>query len=197
MKNLTALLGATLLMAGCAPAIELTESGPVEVGSLQFDTPQSLNRIPPTMVGFARPGTGIWTNDGLQLDRLIVIPAVPDGEPLFREPNKAMALPRFRADMLPNEIVQFTESSLVKLFGEGEAIVTTSNLRPARFGRERGVMFDLRVEPSEGPALSGLAGAFVAESQLNMLLFTGAEPHYHAKHRPSAEMIIASARRKE
>ena len=41
----------------------------------------------------ARSGTKVWTRDGLLLDRIIIIPGVPDGEPIFKATNKSQALP--------------------------------------------------------------------------------------------------------
>ncbi len=128
------------------------------------------------------------------MDRLLIIPAVPEGEPLFKEPDKAIALPRFKADMLPDEIAQFTESSIVKLLGERDTVVKSSNLRPTHFGEQRGILFDLLATPSDGPVYRGMAGAFIAGKQLNMVMFIAADPYYFEKHKSAAETLIASAR---
>lgn len=193
MKTRWLALAAAALLAACV-SITLQKPGTVRVGALQVTAQDSWNVLPAAMTPFARKGAQVWTRDGVLLDRLMIIPSVPEGEPLFSEPDKAIALPRFKADMLPDEIAQFTESSLVKLLGEGGTVVKTANLRPARFGEQRGVMFDLRATLTEGPAYRGTAGAFIASGQLNMVLFIGADPHYYDRSRPAAEAVITSAR---
>ncbi len=183
-----------LALASCVPSITLQQAVPTKVGVLQVSPQESWNVLPASMTPFMRKGSQVWTRDGVLLDRLLIIPSVPDGEPLFQERDKAVALPRFKADMLPDELVQFTESSIVKLLGEGGTVVKTLNLRPARFGDQRGVMFGLTATRTEGPAYRGMAGAFIAGKQLNMVLFIAADPHYFEKNRSAAETVITSAR---
>ena len=124
----------------------------------------------------------------------MIIPAVPSGESLFKTSASDQALPVFQADMLPNEIEELTESSLVKLFGEGGAIVETANLRPHRYGDNNGILFDLNVAVSDGPNYKGLVGAFVVAEQLYLIFYLGAEPYYYEKHLDEALVIIKGAR---
>jgi len=135
-----------------------------------------------------------WTQDGLLLDRLTIIPAVPDGEPLLKSQTKDAALPVFRKDMLPNEIEELVESTIVKQFGEGNAAVSTSNLRPYRYGENRGILFDVSATVTESPAYKGMVGAFVAQEHLYIMWYFAAEPYYYDKHLSTAEDIIRSAR---
>jgi hypothetical protein len=137
----------------------------------------------------------VWTRDGMLLDRLIMIPAVPDGQPIFQANDKEAALPPFRADMLPNEIEELTESSITKLFGEGESSVETSNLRPQRFGDDRGVMFNMDIKVTDSPDYKGLAGAFVADGKLYLMMYIAADPYYFEKNLAEAEALIAGAKR--
>jgi hypothetical protein len=193
MKALWLSLVCVMLTACASLNMRLQEAGPVAVGNVQVSPQEPWNILPESMTPFARPKTQVWTRDGVLLDRLMIIPGVPEGEPLFKEPSKEVALPRFKRDMLPDEIVQLTESSMTKLLGEGTTLVRSSNLRPGRFGEKPGIIFDLVATPSEGPVYRGLAGAFVAAEQLNMIIFVAAEPYYFDKHRAAAEGIIASA----
>lgn len=183
------------VLAGCASmAPRLQAPGPVQVGTLQLTAGERWNVLPNSWYSFLRKDAQIWTRDGDRLDRLLIIPAVPDGEPLFAESSKGIALPRFKADMLPDELTQLAESSLVKLFGEGSAVVKASRLRPMKFGERRGVTFELAATLTDGPAYRGLVGAFIADRQLSMLIFIAAEPYYYDRNRPAAESIIASLR---
>jgi len=134
------------------------------------------------------------TQNGTLLDRIMIIPAVPGGEALFRQLSKSQALPVFESNMLPNEIEELTESSIVKLFGEGGAVVETANLRPHRYGNNRGVLFDMDVTVSDGPDYKGFAGALVVTEKLYLIFFLGAEPYYYEKYRDEALKIIKNAR---
>ena len=141
----------------------------------------------------ARKDSVAWTRDGLLLDRLVIIPGVPAGEPLLTAREKTAAMPVFRVDMLPNELEELVESTIVKFFGEGQAVVNTENLRPHRFGNDRGVLFDLSATVTESPEYKGLVGAFIAGDKLYVLYFLGATPYYYDKHIAEAEAIIKSA----
>ncbi|MCP4333084.1 MAG: hypothetical protein GY785_10555 [Gammaproteobacteria bacterium] len=95
--------------------------------------------------------------------------------------------------MLPNELNEFTESSIVKLFGEGGAVVETSNLRPHRFGADKGVMFDLEVKVSDGPDYKGVTGAMIVNEKLYLIIYLGAEPYYYEKTLDEATEIIQTS----
>jgi hypothetical protein len=96
--------------------------------------------------------------------------------------------------MLPNELVAFTESYLGKLFGEGEAVVTTANVRPHRFGASPGVLFDAAVQVAEGADRKGVIGAFIANQKLYLVMYLAADPYYFELNRDAAEQVIRSAR---
>ncbi len=185
----------TALVAGCAPTgFTVVQTGPVEVEAMQLAVGSPWNRVPPAQKSFLRPGSEAWTHDGVALDFMLVIPAVPNGEPLFRESDKYQSLPRFKADMLLPELVQLIESTLEKLLGEGSAIVSSANLRPTRYGDRPGILFDFSAALSEGPRYKGLTGAFIAEQRLYLIVFLGADPYYFDKHAQDAQAVIASAR---
>ena len=96
--------------------------------------------------------------------------------------------------MLPNEIEELVESTIVKDFGEGNATVSTSNLRPHRFGNHRGLLFDISATVTESPEYKGVVGAFIADEKLYIMWYFGADPYYYTKHLASAVAIIESAR---
>jgi len=188
-------LATVMAITGCASmTYTLVAPGTVNVGDLQVSAAQSWNKAPAGTTA-SRKETQVWTRDGMLLDRLIMIPAVPDGEPIFRSNDKEAALPPFRADMLPNEIQELTESSITKLFGEGEASVETSNLRPQRYGDDRGVMFNMDIKVTDSPDYKGLAGAFVADGRLYLMMYIAAEPYYFDKNLAEVEAMFAGARR--
>lgn len=182
-----------LFLGGCVSApYTLIGPGQWSVGNLQISLDATWNkqsknpRLP--------PGGEMWTQDGLLLDRLIVLPDIGDGEPIFVSPRKDAVLPNFRVDMLPNEVEELVEASVVRLFGEGAVAADTGGLRPYRFGSQRGFFFDLNLVVSDGPGYRGLTGGFVANSKLYLAIFLGAEPYYWEKHLPRVEETIQSMR---
>jgi hypothetical protein len=183
-----------VLIAACASATyRQVTPGVNAVGGMQVSAGDGWNLVPSQATPYTRPDAQTWTKDGLLLDRLLIIPAVGDGEALFKSRDPSAALPAFRASMLPNELEELTESTIVKLFGEGAAVVRTENLRPWRFADQRGVMFDLQAAVTESPDYRGTVGAFIVDKKLYMILFVAATPYYYDKHRADAEALIQSA----
>jgi hypothetical protein len=131
------------------------------------------------------------------LDRLAIVAGVADGEPLLVTRDNSAALPVFRKDMLPNEIEELVESTMVKLFGEGQAVVSTANLRPCRFGEHAGVMYDIEATVTDSPKYNGIVGAFIANDKLYLVYFIGAVPYNYDKHAAKEEAIIKSAHLRE
>jgi hypothetical protein len=184
-------------IAGCVAGFTAVPAADATVGTMTVTPSAGWNKVPPGFAPFARPGAQVWTQDGVLLDRFMLIPNVAEGETLFKAPPgqaKGASLPTFKADMLPNELVQFTESSLVKLLGEGSTSIKTGGLRPVTLGGQRAIQFDVAVTPQDGPAYRGLAVAAVRDRKLSMILFLAADPYYFDKHQPAVEALIASAR---
>ena len=180
-------------LAGCVTGYTLVQPGVQSFGSMRVTVDDNWNLAPARFTPSTRKQSRTWTQDGLLLDRLIIIPAVADGETLFVSRNKSAALPVFHADMLPNEVEELVESSIVKLYGEGQSAVSTSNLRPQGFGEHGGFMFDIEAAITESPDYRGSVGAFVVDEKLYMVVFLAAEPHYFNKHAERADAIIKSA----
>jgi hypothetical protein len=181
------------LTSGCV-SYTLIPAGTVGVGALQVSPTENWNKAPKVHAPSLRKGSEMWTKDGRLLDRMVIISGVPDGESLIVSPRESAALPVFRADMLPNEIEELAESTFVKYFGEGNAAVSTENLRPHRFGEHRGIMFDLTAVVTESPVNKGTVGAFIVDEHLYMLFFIASTPHYYDKHIESAQELIKGAR---
>jgi hypothetical protein len=198
MMNMTQriLLLFSLLIAlgGCVVPFTAVGPGPVTVSDMQVAPQSTWNQASAAQAAFARKESQVWTTDGLLLNRLILIPAVPEGEAIFSIASETIALPVFEADMLPNELEELTESSMVKLLGEGDSAVETENLRPLKFGEQRGVMFDFNARLTDGPDYRGVVGAFIQADKLYMIIYVGADPYYFEKGRDEAEAIIRSAR---
>jgi hypothetical protein len=193
-KSVLLLVAIVGLISACASVnYRQVVPGVNVLGELKITAGSGWNLAPSQATPGARPGTQTWTKDGMLLDRLVIIPAVNDGESIFKTRDKAAAPPAFRAGMLPNEIEELTESTIVKMFGEGAAAVSTENLRPWRFAEQRGVIFDVRAAVTESPDYRGMVGAFIVDKKLYMIMFIAATPYYYDKHKADAEALIQSA----
>ena len=181
-------------LAGCAAGYTLVQPGINSAADLQVSAGSGWNLAPPAYMIAARKDAQTWTHDGLSLDRLVLIPAVADGETLLVDRSKTAALPAFRKDMLPNEIDELVVSTLVKYFGEGNATVSSDNLRPQAFGDRRGVMFDFSAKLSDSPQYRGTVGAFIVDDKLYSVWYIAADPYYYDKHSAAADAVIKSAK---
>ena len=193
MKKCSIVFLLSIFTAGCI-SYTAVAPGTIDYNGLKIQTSQAWNLAPAAVTPSARDESKVWTQDGTLLDRIMIIPAVPSGESLFVSTADDQALPVFKSDMLPNEIEELTESSITKLFSEGEVAVETSNLRPHRFGDKNGFLFNLSVAVSDGPDYRGVVGALVVNEQLYVIFFLGAEPYYYEKHLDEAMVIIKGAR---
>ena len=181
------------LVSACVPTYTLVGTGINSIDTLYVDAGSGWNKAPTNAYSGDRKNSQRWTQDGLALNQLVFVPAVADGEALITSQQKDAALPVFRKDMLANELEELAKSTFVKRFGEGNAVVTTSNLRPQRFGENSGIMFDVEATVTETPKYKGMAGAFIVEDKLYFMYFLGATPYYYAKYREQAEATIKSA----
>ncbi len=103
-----------IILTGCVSYASVGP-GPQDYNGLKIKTSQTWNQAPMEVTPAARPESKLWTQDGVLLDRIMIIPGVPSGESLFKALSSDQALPVFQADMLPNEIEGLNESSIVKL----------------------------------------------------------------------------------
>lgn len=194
----TLAIAAALTLTACTTvSYRLVEPGVQTLGSLRISAGTGWNVAPTSSTPGSRSSSRTWTRDGLLLDRMMIIPAVASGESLFVTRDETAALPAFRSEMLPNEIEELVESSIVKLYGEGNAVVSTSSLRPQQFGTNGGFLFDIEASVTESPNYRGLAGAFIYEEKLYISIFLAATPNYYDKHRADAETVIKSMTTRE
>ena len=70
----------------------------------------------------------------------------------------------------------------------------SSMLRPHRFGKHKGILFNVQVTVSEGPDFKGVSRAIVVNEKLYLLIYLGAEPYYCEKNLQKAMEIIKSSR---
>jgi hypothetical protein len=182
-----------VIAAGCVSTYSEVKSGVNKVDDLYVVADPGWNRAPYIPGSGNRMDSQTWTRDGALLNSLVFIPAVADGETLITSFQLGRALPAFRSDMLPNEVAELAESTFVKIYGEGNAVFNTSNLRPQLFGQHQGFMFDVEASVTDSPAYRGIAGAFIANDQLYFMYYLAVDPYYFEKDLAAADAAIKSA----
>ena len=194
-KNL-ALVAATLLLGACGVAAVVQPGQPVKVRDLTVVSPISWSQF-----GSARERT--WTLDGGLLNQLGIFTDVKDGEHLFLARRSGRQRrgegPLFRASMDALEVQELFADALKSA---GLANLSTSNLRPAKFGQREGFRFDLQFESGSGASLGARGGlryramvlAEVSGGTLSYLYFDAPEEYYCARDQASVEAIFASVR---
>jgi hypothetical protein len=157
-------------------------------------------------------GIQVWTIDGPLLEALRFV-TLNDGDTLFRSTDKDAKLPRFRAYMTPNEVVEFFEASLKSVSGGVDtyllakgmvapagiragsinaASIDVKNVRPADFGRLPGFRFDFSFLSKEGLERQGVALGCIHENKLLLMVYTGTREHYFRMHQEEVETIFSS-----
>jgi hypothetical protein len=157
-------------------------------------------------------GMKVWTIDGPFLEALRFV-TLKDGDTLFQSTDKDAKLPRFRAHMTPNEVVEFFVASL-KSVSEGvdthqlakgmvqpagiiagsinAASIDVMNLRPADFGRLPGFRFDFSFLSKQGLERQGAALGCIHDGKLLLMVYTGTREHYFKMHQEEVETIFSS-----
>lgn len=188
MKRTVLLLIITLLTA-CAP-YSLMDPGSNTAGPITFDTSIPWNRL-----NLYKPGAKaeMWTANGQVLDSIIIFKGIEDGEALFKSQSRQDPMPEFSSDMLPQEVLELVKSSMTKYYGENNIILTTGGLKPTRFLNSPGYTFDLKFTDQNGLKYSGKAVAATVDDRLLMMIYTGTQLYYYAKHEEEFEKIITSA----
>jgi hypothetical protein len=186
-------IAAATMLAGCASGYGLVKPGTVPVNALEVDVGAGWNRVPGSELPWAWNQTQVWTQNGLSLDRLVLIPGIEDGDSIYF-PNDAIDYPLFRTDMTDAGLVELVGRTIELAQGANRTEVTTSAVRPQRFGDVQGVLFDLEAAVHDGPAYLGSAGAFVSDGCLFLVYFLAASPWYYEQQSASALATIVSAR---
>jgi len=182
---------AILVLVGCGPSYSLVSAGDHKVGKMRVAASTSWSKVS-GMLPYARKGTQIWTQDGWLLDRLILIPDVRDGEPLFKPQEKSEPFPLFRAGMLPNELAELFRASLIQIHGPSS--VTIDSMRLQDMAGLPGLHIDFRATLADAAPYSGLAGLVVKEKALFAIIYLGLEPYYAGLRRDAAAGVIRSVR---
>ena len=167
----------------------------VRVGdnSLAVTPPREWNKIS------ARVFTDIrdvedWTQNGSYLDGISFVTGLKDGKALvYQRSQDDRQVPKFRANMTPQEIAAIIES-LFRVRG-GAVDFTTTALAPRPFLGSGGFQLDYEHLDSDEVRRKGRAVGSVIDGKLYLILFDAARSHYFNASLPDFEAIVNSARR--
>lgn len=177
-----------LLLAACASGGPLVTAGRTTAGShLSIDAGMEWTRM-----GDRREQ--LWTIDGPLLNSLYLIPTVREREFVFlgrrqtkRRPDGAF----YHRGMRPDELRDLIADGLRAI---GAINVTTSNLRPARFGDRDGLRFELAMDSADGLKYRGMAAAFEHDKGLALALYYAPVEYYFPRDAAKVDAMLDSLR---
>jgi hypothetical protein len=189
---MTRRLTTALLVLLCSACTQYALVGPghTAVEALGLDPGIAWNRaIGPT----SGPSTETWTIDGMLLDSVTILAAVPDGKPLaLLRGESTDKLAPFHKTMTASEVMDLFEASFSAEMKT--TVLETRNLRPVAFGGAEGFRFEASYTgENEVESEMAVAGA-IRDGKLYLLVYRGARLHYFPKYLPEFEGIVASAR---
>jgi len=171
------------VLAGCQGSYSLVGPGRTEVGD-EFSVAPSM--------AWSQASFGerhLWTINGASLESIWFYAGIADGEALIVGTDDDEDVPRFDADMRPNEVMELILDSLGRA---GAVKVEGTGLRPAEFGGTKGYRFELSLQTAEGLMKRGMAIGTVREQKLQFVVYMAADMYYYDTYREEAERIFAS-----
>ena len=174
MRNLFTVFALSLALAGCA-STSVIPPGHVSLGhgyGLVAQGPWS--DITSSERQFTKT-VQVLTRDGPRLNQLILVRGLAAGKSPLRPYERGQPVPTFRADLTGREQVELVVETLSDL---GYRKVEVAHLRPASFGAERAVRFDLTARTEEGLDISGIAQAARVKGDLYLIIFIAPNEHY-------------------
>lgn len=179
------LLALPFLLMSCGSP--LVKPGPaVAAGRIAVDTPIAWTRVD------GLHGE-MWTVDGALLDRVEFYSGVRDGEHVFKTRRATPAKPDgpfFHPGMDGPALAQLVADALA---GLGAVKPELSGLRPAKFGANEAIRFELSLSNDEGLFYRGSALLAEVDGKLDVILFLAPAEHYYDAFFPSVDAMLKSA----
>jgi hypothetical protein len=202
MRRILLLLAPIFLLAGCATGsglgyggygyYSLVEPGPERVarGAIQVTPTIPWNRARRSWQDSSREED--WTLNGPLLDNLTFIGGLQSGKAIVRHQRRQeRQVPRFRAEMSPQEIVSMIETYY--RIRAGSVRFDMTGLQPRNFLGQPGFQFDFRhLDGSEVERQGRAVGAVIGD-RLYLVLLEGTRSHYFPAALPEFERIVESA----
>ncbi|KFN44301.1 hypothetical protein [Arenimonas oryziterrae] len=184
-----ALLVFIALLASCAsPGRKLVAANSgITVLDLQLDTSLDWSRTKITRAE-------VWTIDGIPLNRFLVIANIRPNEHVFlaaRERKGRPDGPWYRPGMRADEI---RDVLLDAMREDGFNNISSSNLRPAKFGTVDGLRFDAVMTSSNGLIYKATFGAAEYKGKLTHFSWIAPSEHYYERDVAAVNRMFDSIR---
>ena len=191
MRALRPLLaaGGLLALAACS-SISAVPPGPMKVGGAQVTLGREWSDVSPILAGGVKK-VKVLSIDGPLLNRLYVTDGLAVGEAFIKSPMKEKPTPKLRAGMNSAERMEFVADSIAAM---GYQRVQTAKPRPARFGDQTAVRFDIAARTDDGLDVMGTALAAEVGGRSYFVLYLAPAEHYFQAALPEVEQVMASAR---
>lgn len=180
---------AVLALAACE-AIPKAPAGPYKAGASQVTLGRDWSDVSVLLAGGLKK-VKVLSIDGPILNRLYITDGLAAGESLVKSPSKERPTPKLRAGMNSSERMEFVADSIAAM---GYQRVETMKPRPAKFGEQQAVRFDISARTEDGLDVQGTALASEAAGKTAFVLFLAPAEHYFQASLPEVEKVMASAR---
>jgi hypothetical protein len=189
----TATLVVMMICSGCSsPAPKPSDEGVYEVGRLRITLDDGWYRQSGPDLPRTQARSSTWSREGLEHDRLFVTGGVDGGKPVFKA-SYYPGPPVFRPNMSAKETADFVAQSLQAVLWNGSASITAGNVRERGFTGLPGFEFELSADVPGSASHRGIAGGFVQEGRLYLMVYLAESPGYFERHRQAAQAVIDSS----
>ncbi len=194
-RKLVTVLALTAMLGACATGYSLIAAAtPVAVadGGMTVTPGVAWNKAPRSS---DQPRyEEVWTADGVLLNTITFYGGVPEGKALIRQRKSAeRQAPLFKANMLPQEVAEFVESTYRVL--SGSTVFNMESLKPAIFAGEQGFQLDFNyVLQSDELKRKGRAIGAIKNGKLYMMMYDGTATHYFDAMAGEFDRVVKTAR---
>lgn len=137
------------------------------------------------------PNAEAWTMDGFNLNTMYVFGELSNGQTIFNNVDESLPMPKFRPDMLPNELEDLVKTSIVNL-NYGGLTIQSKNVRPEPLGDQIAFRFEIEFFDPDGLKKSGDIMIWVKEEKLYGMMFIAPTMHYYNVYKANLEQTFNS-----
>jgi hypothetical protein len=181
-----AVFAATAL--GCASGPREVIPGMHRIGDMNVNVGPGWTTVPETSSPLSS-SSRTWTFDGVEHDRLIIIPSAKNIDEIITGRDSQQALPVLRPDTPQDDLEELAQFVIRTVYG-GNAIVSAENPRAQGFSGYPGIVFDFHSTDAQGSEYRGIVGAFTYEARLYVIMFIADNEQSLVNHREKVETIL-------
>ncbi|MDA0690802.1 MAG: hypothetical protein O3A78_07740 [Nitrospinae bacterium] len=169
-----------LSLTGCMVKYNFVENKRITIAETYSVEPQI------TWSGKTIDNNHMWTLNGPNLERIVFLNNIKDGETLFKNEKSQP----FKKGLNIIELAELFSNSMQK---DGKWLkVKTLNLQPKNFGPFDGFNFETTMVSEKGLAYRGLVSGAVIEEELFLVFYLAVEMHYYPKHIEHFKNMLSS-----